>query len=310
MATTVTRVIRVGTRGSKLALRQTGLVVAELSAAHPGIEFQTAPISTAGDRDKQTPLERVGVAVFVKELEAALDDGRVDIAVHSLKDMPSELPPGFTLAALPGRADPRDVLVNRWQAVLDDLPAGARIGTGSPRRRAQLLAARRDLDVVPIRGNVDTRLAKALGDGTGYDGAVLAAAGLDRLGPSRAVVAVPLDPERFVPAAGQGTLAIETRTADGDLTRIAAVIDHTPTRIAATAERAVLARIGGGCASAVSAYATVAGDTVTVRAFASDADGRRPILLTRAGPVAEAAAIGAALADEMIAGGAKELILE
>ena len=168
MTGTKPTLIRVGTRASKLAVIQTGLVVSMLREAHPNIEFELVRISTAGDRDKRSALETVGVSIFVKELEAALEDGRADIAIHSLKDMPSELPEGFALAALPERGDPRDVLVSRFEGGVADLPSGARIGTSSPRRVAQLRAARGDLEIIPIRGNVDTRITKALGgDKTG-----------------------------------------------------------------------------------------------------------------------------------------------
>lgn len=300
--------IRVGTRASDLAVTQTELVVSFLRDAHPDIEFELVLISTAGDRDKRSALESVGISIFVKELETALEDGRADIAIHSLKDMPSELPEGFELAALPERGDPRDVLVSRFEGGVSDLPAGARIGTSSPRRVSQLRASRNDLDIIRIRGNVGTRMTKALGgDATGYDGAILAAAGLDRMG-RMGEISEALNPDVFIPAAGQGTLAVETLSSNPDLTALIAAVDHAPTRAASSAERAFLARLGAGCATAAAAYATLDGDEMTLRGFAASPSGHRSMTQTHSGDVADAAGIGDALADDMIKNGALELI--
>ncbi len=300
--------IRVGTRASDLAVIQTGLVVSMLRNAHPGIEFELVHISTAGDRDKRSALETVGVSIFVKELEAALEDGRADIAVHSLKDMPSKLPEGFALAALPERGDPRDVLVSRFEGGVADLPAGARIGTSSPRRVAQLATARDDIEILGIRGNVDTRMTKALGgDETGYDGAILAAAGLDRMGRMDEVSEI-LDPDGFVPAAGQGTLAVETLASNTELRDLMAAIDHAPTRAASSAERAFLARLGAGCATPAAAYATLDGDQITLRGFAAAPEGDRSMTQALSGDAGNTSSIGIKLADDMIKKGALELI--
>jgi hydroxymethylbilane synthase len=308
MTGTTPTLVRVGTRASELAVIQTGLVVSMLREAHPDIEFELVRISTAGDRDKRSALETVGVSIFVKELEAALEDGRADIAIHSLKDMPSELPEGFALAALPERGDPRDVLVSRFEGGVADLPSGARIGTSSPRRVAQLRAARRDLEIIPIRGNVDTRMTKALGgDVTGYDGAILAAAGLDRMG-RMGEVSEALDPDEFIPASGQGTLAVETMASNTVLTEIISDVDHAPTRAVSIAERAYLARLGAGCATAASAFATLDGDSMTIRGFAASLDGDRSMTQTNSGDIADASELGNALAEDMIKNGALELI--
>lgn len=300
--------VRVGTRGSDLAVIQTELVVSMLRSAHPGAEFELVRISTAGDRDKTSRLETVGVSIFVKELEIALEDGRIDIAVHSLKDMPSQLPDGFSLAAIPERGDPRDVLVNRFGTNIAGLPSGARIGTSSPRRAAQLRAARADIEVLPIRGNVDTRMTKALGgDETGYDGTILAAAGLDRMGRLGEASEI-LDPDIFIPAAGQGSLAVETRLDNAGLRDLLAIIDHGPSRAAAQAERAFLARLGAGCATAAAAYATIDGDQMILRGFVAAPAGGRSITQTQTGEVASAIDLGSWLAGEMIELGALELI--
>ena len=308
MTGTKPTLVRVGTRASKLAIIQTGLVVSMLRDAHPDIEFELVRISTAGDRDKRSALETVGVSIFVKELEAALEDGRADIAIHSLKDMPSELPEGFTLAALPERGDPRDVLVSRFEGGVAELPAGARIGTSSPRRVAQLRAARGDLEIIPIRGNVDTRVTKALGgDETGYDGAILAAAGLHRMG-RMGEVSEALDQDKFIPASGQGTLAVETMASNTILTELIAAVDHAPTRAVSTAERAYLARLGAGCATAASAFATLDGDRMTIRGFAASLDGDRAMTQTNSGDITDASELGNALAECMIKNGALELI--
>lgn len=300
--------VRVGTRASDLAVTQTGLVVSLLQQSHPDVEFELVRISTAGDRDKRSALESVGVSIFVRELEAALEDGRADIAIHSLKDMPSELPEGFTLAALPERGDPRDVLVSRFNGGISDLPAGARIGTSSPRRATQLRASRDDIEILPIRGNVDTRMTKALGgDETGYDGAILAAAGLDRMG-RMAEVSELLNPEEFIPASGQGTLAVETLSSATGLRNLVAAVDHADTRASSNAERAFLARLGAGCATAAAAYATLDGSVMTVRGFAASPDGDSSMTQTNSGPASDAAKLGNELADEMIKQGALELI--
>ena len=260
----------VGSRGSGLAVRQTEEVIERLKAVgNEQWEFQAVTISTVGDSASEAPLTTLGRGIFVKEIERALLDGELDMAVHSLKDLPTQLPPGLTLGAICERADPRDVLVDRWGLPLEKLPAGARIGTSSPRRLAQLRAAREDLEVLPIRGNVDTRVRKAMGPD--YDGAVLAAAGLARTGQEDSVSQY-LSPEEFVPAPGQGALAVEIRDGDHRIVELLRSIDHGPTRRAITAERAFLELLGGGCQLPVGAYARDDGDTMVLTVFLASAD--------------------------------------
>ncbi len=280
----------VGTRGSRLALIQTDEVVRQLRGGNPQAEVEVRVIRTGGDRSSEAPISSLGLGVFVKEIEEALLRGEIDMAVHSLKDLPSVLPEGLTLGALCRRADPRDVLVNRWDLPLAQLPPGARIGTSSPRRAALVLSQRPDLEVKSIRGNVDTRLKKA--KGPDYDGAVLAAAGLQRLGLEAAVTEY-LDTEQFVPAPGQGALAVEVRRDDEQVSALVGAVDHLPTRLAVTAERAFLERLGSGCQVPAAAYAQVDGDALTLHAVLASPDGRslfRAKALGRASNPHEAAA--------------------
>jgi hydroxymethylbilane synthase len=255
--------LRAATRGSRLARAQTDLVAALL-----GIEIQTVVVETVGDRRTDIPIwELGGRGVFVKEVQAAVLDGRADFAVHSAKDLPSTTPDGLTIAAVPERADARDALVGQR---FDALPPGARIGTGSVRRRAQLAWLRPDLTFAGLRGNMDTRLSKA-GD---FAAIVVAAAALDRLGRTPEITDV-LPPGLLVPQVGQGALAIECRAGDGATLEVLAAIQHQPSRTAVDAERAWLREVGGGCDLPVGAYATVAGDgRVTMTAVIGTPDGR------------------------------------
>jgi len=298
----------VGTRGSDLALWQARHVIALLSPERPGVEFHVVEVTTRGDRDRETPLHRAGgVGLFVKGLEVALLDERIDLAVHSLKDMPSRMPSNLALAAVPQRADPRDTLVSATGARLTDLPAGARIGTGSPRRKAQILALRPDLKVVGIRGNVDTRLAKVFaGD---YDAVVLAAAGLIRLDREEAITEY-LSPEILLPAAGQGALAVEIR-ADDDGTRVTvAAANHGPSWAAAQAERSFMARLGAGCHVPAAAYAVVEGDEgrLWLRGLVASPDGQPVIRAERRGAMDAADVLGRAVAEDVLQRGAEELL--
>ena len=260
----------VGSRGSSLALRQTEEVLEKLRALHPDRNFQVSILKTGGDVASEAPLASLGKGIFVKEIEVALLDGALDLAVHSLKDLPTILPEGLAIGAVCQRIDPRDVLVNRWDCPFDDLPPGARIGTSSPRRAAQLKSLRPDLEVVPIRGNVDTRLRKARSEE--YDGAIVAAAGVIRMG-SEGEVAQFLSTEDFVPAPGQGALAVEARWADEDTVALLSGVEDAPTRRAVTAERAFLEALGGGCQLPVGAYARADGDTMVITVFLSSIDG-------------------------------------
>ena len=264
--------IKTGTRGSILAIHQTEEVLAQLGQKFPELDFQVTPVRTQGDINATASLTGMGLGVFVNEIERMLLDGELDMAVHSLKDMPTKLPDGLLIGAMTGRQDPRDVLVNRWHCTLADLPEGARIGTSSPRRRALLNSLCPQATVLPIRGNVETRLNKAQSDD--YDGAVLAAAGLIRLGLTEHIDDY-LSPQRFVPPPGQGVLAVEVRADDQRMIDMLRSVDDTATRLAATAERAFLEKLGGGCQIPVGAYARAEGDILFLTVFLSSPDGQK-----------------------------------
>ena len=267
-----TSLIRVGTRGSELAQTQTGHVVDALKDANPDLQFEVVVIKTIGDKDQRLDLAALGVGIFVRELETALIDKRIDLAVHSLKDMPSTLPSEFALAAVPYREDPRDAFISRNGETLEELPAGKRVATGSVRRQALLLSLRPDLTVEPLRGNVPTRLAK-LDDPDGPDALILASAGLIRLGLQDRITQH-LSCSNFVAAVGQGALALETRAEDAATIDAAAKVNHERTLLEVTAERAFLDEIGGGCSASVSAHAKIRGDRLEFSAFASTPDGK------------------------------------
>ncbi|MBI2205627.1 MAG: hydroxymethylbilane synthase [Candidatus Rokubacteria bacterium] len=295
--------MRLGTRGSALALAQAGAVRDRLRALGADVELVT--IRTEGDRILDRRLAEVGgKGLFVKEIEDALLDQRIDLAVHSLKDLPADVPAGLTMAAYPEREDPRDVLVTRNGATLDTLPVGARIGTSSPRRRALLLAARADLRVESLRGNVDTRLGKlAAGD---WDAIVLAAAGIRRLGLDLAH-ATPLDPATFVPAVGQGIVGIEAREDDAVTCDWLRKLDHADTRACADAERAYLGRLGASCVTPMAAHAELSGDRVDIAGVVASEDGRRVLRASVNGPRTEAARLGRELADRLLEQGAASI---
>jgi hydroxymethylbilane synthase len=263
---------------------------------------ELVPIRTEGDRLAEARLAALGgKGLFVRELEQALIEGRVDCAVHSLKDLPAALPAGLVLAAFPPREAPGDVLVTRQGGGLDDLPAGAVVGTSSPRRRALVLALRPDLSVVPMRGNVDTRLRK-LADGA-CDGVVLAAAGLARLGLTPVHVRA-LDPAVFVPAVGQGILAVEARASDRRALALLEAVDHGPTRVCALAERAYLARLGASCNSPMAAHATLARGRLRVTALVASEDGQQVLRGEDGGAPEDAERIGRRLAESLLERGA------
>lgn len=290
--------MRLGTRASALARAQTGQVRQRLEELHPGLEIETVLIRTSGDRVSQGSLAAVGgKGLFVKELEEALATSRIDCAVHSMKDVPAALGPGLAIGAIPARADARDVLVGGGAGGLAGLAPGARIGTASVRRRAQLLAQRRDLEIVFLRGNVDTRLGKwRAGE---VDALVLAAAGLARLGIDEPAVR-PLDPDVLLPAVGQGALALECRAGD-DATRtlLGAVADRDAAD-AVAAERAFLVAIGGDCNTPLAAHARLAGDRIALRVQVSDLDGREWFEERGDAPRAEAEKLGRELAARLL----------
>lgn len=299
-------VIKVGTRGSELALTQTGHVVDALKDANPDIEFEVVVIKTTGDKDQRQNLASLGVGVFVRELEAALLDRRVDLAVHSLKDMPSSLPDGFALAAVPYREDPRDAFVGKHRGTLEELPAGSRVATGSARRKALVKNLRPDLIVESLRGNVPTRLAKLDEEG-GPDAVILATAGLNRLG-LQDRVSQHLSCSNFVAAVGQGALALETRVGDTATIEAAAKLNHERTRLEVTAERAFLDVIGGGCSASVSAHAKIRGERLEFSAFASTPDGKTIIRENFVDNSADAVELGRKFGQLFVERGARALV--
>ena len=263
--------LRLGTRASALALAQSGQVAERLRSAHPGLEVELVPITTHGDREKGELAPLGGKGLFTQELETGLLEGSLDLAVHSLKDLPTKLPSGLGIAAFPERADPRDVLVSTVASTLEELPREAVVLTGATRRRACLLRLRPDLEVRGLRGNVDTRLAKWRESGA--DGLILAASGLARLGIEEQP-AHPLEPETFVPAPGQGTLALETAN-DSEAAQLCRALDHPATAAAALAERRIVAGLGGDCTLPLGAWARPdeAGDGWLLTAFLATPDG-------------------------------------
>jgi hydroxymethylbilane synthase len=302
----MSRPIRVGTRRSVLATTQSG-TVAEMIRTRLGREAELVEVTTEGDRNAAPLAGLGGTGVFVSALREALLDGRIDVAVHSLKDLPTQPTAGIALAAVPEREDPRDVVVARDGLTLGELPVGSTVGTGSPRRAAQLRALGLGLEIADIRGNVDTRIRKVR-DGS-YDAVVLARAGLARLGRLEEATEV-LDPLQMLPAPGQGALAVESREVD-DLTHDLAVLDDARTRAAVTAERAVLAGLEGGCAAPIGALAEVVegeqGDELWVRAAALSPDGTLAVRMSATGDPADAAGVGNRLAEQMLDEGAGQL---
>ena len=269
------RPIRVGSRGSALALVQDEEVISRLKLRHPGLRFEVDTVRTRGDADQSSPLAGMGLGIFVKEIEQELLDGKLDMAVHSLKDMPTPLPEGLILGAILPRKDARDVLVNRWNCALEQAPQGARIGTSSPRRAALIRRNAPQVEVVPVRGNVETRLRKAHGEE--LDGVVLAAAGLVRLGLADRIAEY-LSPQRFVPPPGQGALAVEIRADDQRMQGILKHVEHPATRYEVTAERAFLEVLGGGCQVPVGAYARCMGHELLMTVFMGTEDGSKSFI--------------------------------
>jgi hydroxymethylbilane synthase len=289
------------TRKSQLALAQSRAFVAKLAALEPELEIHEHTVTTTGDRIQDRPLADIGgKGLFVKEIEEALLASEADIAVHSSKDVPAELAPGLVIGCIPVREDPRDVLVSRSGAPLAELPPGSRVGTTSLRRSLELKRARPDLEIVPIRGNVDTRLRKCE-EGV-VDAIVLARAGLVRLGLTDRATEV-LDPSLSLPAAGQGALAIERRVGDESVAELLARVAHAETTLCVVAERALLAAVQGGCQTPVAAYAVHEGDELWLRGFLADADGTRPRRGERRilwpSEAAEAERVGRSLGEEM-----------
>ncbi len=302
------RIMRVGTRGSQLALRQANLVKESLAAAHPGLEVALVTIKTEGDIIQDRPLALFGgKGLFVKQIEEALLEGRVDLAVHSMKDVPTDIPQGLAFAAIPGREDPRDALISLEKKELEQLPSAALVGTSSIRRRAQLLHLRADLSVRELRGNLDTRLRK-LKEGQ-FDAIILAAAGLNRMGWQHISPRF-LAPERFIPAPGQGALGLEARTDDEWANRLVASLNCPQTFREVTAERAFAKGLGGGCQVPVAAYAQEKSATLTLTGLVISLDGRRIVRDHISGPADQGERLGQALAENLLNQGGEEILKE
>jgi hydroxymethylbilane synthase len=291
-----------------LALRQSGMMQTALEKLWPQIRFELEIIKTTGDKITGVPLAKVGgKGLFVKEIEDALLDGSADLAVHSMKDVPAVLPEGLRIAVLPEREDPRDALIIREDGSIDGLRERAVIGTSSLRRAAQMQAVRSDFEIRDLRGNLDTRLRK-LDDGL-FDAIILAAAGLNRMGwQNRATVL--LDPVEFIPAIGQGALAIEARSEDAEILRLLAPLDHFETKVAVRAERSLLMELEGGCQAPIGGHARVSGKTVELRGLVASLDGRQLFRVARSAPREEAELLGKRVAAELLALGAKQVLEE
>jgi hydroxymethylbilane synthase len=297
--------LRIATRQSRLALWQAQHVAAQLRAAHPGLAVELVPMTTQGDRVVDRPLSQVGgKGLFIKELEIAIAEGRADIAVHSMKDVPSDMPPGMTLAAMLSRADPHDAFVSVRYQNFSMLPEGARVGTSSPRRQCQLKYARPDLQLLTLRGNVETRLRKLEEQ---YDAIVLAAAGLIRLGLEDRITHR-FDLEQFVPAVGQGVIGIECREDDARSIELVRALNDELAWQCCEAERAFALRLQGSCQSPIAAHAQVSAGQVQLRGVIGSPDGREIYRGVHSGAAADRQSVGIALADRLLDAGARPLL--
>jgi hydroxymethylbilane synthase len=296
--------LRIGSRGSQLALWQANHISALLRAR--GHEVEIEIIHTTGDKITDVALAMVGTkGMFTKEIEEALADGRVDLAVHSLKDLPTELPPGFEIAAITKREDARDAFCSRLYSNVENLPRGARVGTSSLRRQAQLKAIRPDLDIHPLRGNVDTRLRK-LEQGE-YDAIILASAGLNRLGKTELIKQI-IPAQIMCPAAGQGALAIEIREADSATRQHVEFLNDDAARAATTCERALLNRLGGGCQVPIGAFAEMRNGKLHLEAIVADPDGSKVLRESRDGNFSDPEQLGNDVGETLLAGGGEEIL--
>lgn len=302
----MTDLLRIATRKSPLALWQAEFVRAELERLHPGLIVELVTFTTQGDKILDTPLAKIGgKGLFVKELEVALLDGRADIAVHSIKDVPMEFPQGLGLLAIGEREDPRDAFVSNRFAALEDLPTGAVVGTSSLRRQCQLRHRRPDLVIKDLRGNVNTRLAKL--DAGDYDALILASAGLKRLG-FDARIRSNLAPEISLPAVGQGALGIEARLDDARIAALIAPLNHADTSARVRAERAMNRRLQGGCQVPIAGFAELQGDELWLRGLVGSVDGREILVDELRGPRADAEGLGERLAERLLAAGAGRIL--
>ena len=300
------RPVLIATRKSPLAMWQAEHVAAALQRAHPGLRVELLGMSTQGDRVLDTPLAKIGgKGLFVKELEQGMLDGRADIAVHSMKDVPVDFPEGLHLPVIMRREDPRDAFVSNHFDGLDALPRGARVGTSSLRRQCQLSASRPDLAILPLRGNVNTRLRK-LDEGE-YDAIILASAGLIRLGFESRIRAF-IEPEQSLPAIGQGAVGIECRVDDERVNALLAPLNDAPTAVCVRAERAMNHRLMGGCQVPIAGYATLAGDELHMRGLVGEPDGSAIVRAEGRAPRSDAEALGVRLAEELLANGAEPIL--
>ncbi len=298
--------IRIGTRGSKLALRQSEWIKAQLEAHHEGIQVDLIKIKTTGDKILDTPLSKIGgKGLFVKEIEEALLSNRIDVAVHSMKDVPAELPDPLMLSTFPPRENPADALIARGNRSLSELPKGARVGTSSLRRGAQLLHIRPDLTLIPLRGNVDTRLGK-LKAGE-LEAVILAAAGLNRLGLA-SVITHTISFDQLLPAVGQGALGLEVRRDDESIIGALDFLNHPDTRTAVTAERAFLKTLEGGCQVPIAGFAEIHGNTLSFEGLVAELDGSKIYREALTGHPDDAAKIGVQAAEKLLSSGAGDVL--
>jgi len=298
--------ITIGSRGSKLALWQAEWVKARLETLHPGLHVAITVIKTKGDKILDVPLAKVGgKGLFVKEIEEALLSGDIDLAVHSMKDMPAEIPPRLGIGAIPERETPFDVLISRENQTFANLKTGARVGTSSLRRASQLRHIRPDVEIIPLRGNLDTRLRKLTTDN--LDAIVLAAAGVKRLDLESRITQY-LDPEVMLPAAGQGALCVEIRTDDPATAAFVKPLDHTATRVVIAGERAFLNHLGGSCQIPIAAFGEIIQNRFVLRGLVSNLDGTQIVTATREGAPDRSARIGVELAEHLISKGAAKIL--
>jgi len=300
--------LRIATRKSPLALWQANHVRDALMARNPGLDVELFTMTTQGDKILDTPLAKVGgKGLFVKELELGILEGRADLAVHSMKDVPVEFPEGLGLAAILEREDPRDVLISKTFSSIDALPEGARVGTSSLRRQCQLRARRPDLEVLDLRGNVNTRLAKL--DNGDYDAILLAAAGVKRMGWEDRITEL-LPPEQFLPAIGQGAIGIEIRVADERVSRVVKALNDEQTATRIRAERALNERLQGGCQVPIAGYSEISHGVMVLRALVGRPDGTELVQGVISGKPEDGEELGQVLADDLLSRGAKQILAE
>ena len=297
--------LRIGSRTSPLALAQTEEVIVELRSRIPNWDFEVVPFVTDGDSRNSTPISNLGRGAFTTDIQNALVNGEIDLAIHSAKDLPNTLPEGLSIFCISSRKDPRDVMINKWGVSLKEMPSGAVIGTGSPRRKAILQSLRNDITVVPIRGNVGTRIDKI--DRENIDAVVLAAAGLARLNRLEEVNEF-FDTDIFVPDVGQGIIAVQVRSEDIATFSLLNEMQHQPTQIALIAERAFLNALGGGCKVPVAAYASIEGDAVNLISVASDHEGTRLYKVQSTDSISDPVEAGLNIARKLLDSGAGAIL--